>query len=81
MNTSGTFVGILILSSIEQELNEKNSTIAMMTIIAKKILSDFIVISSPSIVFFVDALWKDLCQPLWLHHTSPLSFVDYHSFF
>ena len=56
MNTSGTFVGILILSSIEQELNEKNSTIAMMTIIAKKILSDFIVISSPSIVFFVDAL-------------------------
>ena len=42
MNTSGTFVGILILSSIEQELNEKNSTIAMMTISEKKILSDFI---------------------------------------
>ena len=57
MNTSGTFVGILILSSIAQELNEKSNTIAMMTIIAKKILSDFIVISSPSIVFFVDVLY------------------------
>ena len=54
---SSTITGVLILSSSAHEVNEKNSTIAMMTISEKKILSDFIVISSPSIVFFVDALY------------------------